>query len=261
MLGRLFLFVILVLAVIWLLYWFRRTPPARVAQTLRKTALWTLIGVLLLAVLTGRLNPIFAALAALVPAAMRLLHLVQLLPALQRVLRSLGVGMPGATGAAGAAAGGLGGSTGVSSIRTRFLEMRLDHATGAMDGDVLDGPFVGRRLKDLGLDALLRMLELYREADPQSASVLEAYLDRERGAEWRDQDPGPTGKAGPVGAAGGPMNDAEARAILGLDPGADAAAIREAHRRLMQKLHPDRGGSDYLAAKINEAKQVLLRGA
>jgi hypothetical protein len=105
------------------------------------------------------------------------------------------------------------------------------------------------------------MLELYREADAQSASVLEAYLDRERGTDWRAHDPGPgsgsDSKQG--GAASGPMNEAEALAILGLAAGAGEPAIRDAHRRLMQRLHPDRGGSDYLAAKINEAKRVLLK--
>ncbi|HYN79491.1 MAG TPA: DnaJ domain-containing protein, partial [Lamprocystis sp. (in: g-proteobacteria)] len=106
---------------------------------------------------------------------------------------------------------------------------------------------------------LLRMLELYREADAQSAAVLEAYLDRERGADWREQDAGPADPARRGSIVSGPMNQAEALAILGLPPQSDAAAIRDAHRRLMQKLHPDRGGSDYLAGKINEAKQVLLK--
>jgi len=130
-----------------------------------------------------------------------------------------------------------------------------------MDGEVLEGPFAGRRLSDLGLDELLRMLELYRDQDGQSAAVLEAYLDRERGPDWRDQDQGgpAAGGTGSARPAGGPLSEAEAWAVLGLEPGADAAAVRDAHRRLMQKLHPDRGGSDYLAAKINEAKRVLLR--
>jgi hypothetical protein len=253
---RLLIFVILVLGVIGFLYWFKRTPPARVARVLRKVGFGLLIAFLLLAVLTGRLNPLFAALAALVPAVLRVAQVVQLIPALQRVMRSLGIGLPGAAGA---------GGPGVSSIRTRFLAMRLDHATGVMDGEVLQGPFAGRWLRDLGLDQLLRMLELYRDADGQSAAVLEAYLDREHPADWRDRDPGPGagsrgGSAAHRGLGAGPMNEAEARAILGVDAAADAALIREAHRRLMQKLHPDRGGSDYLATKINEAKRVLLNG-
>jgi hypothetical protein len=255
---RLLLLLVLVAGGVWFLYWFRRTPPARVATVLRQVAVWTLLVVLVLGVLTERLSPILAGLAALVPTAMRLLHLVQQFPALRRLLRSLG--LPGWAGTfGGAATGGSGGAARASSIRTRFLEMRLDHASGAMDGDVLEGPFAGRRLADLRLDELLRMLELYREADAQSAAVLEAYLDRERGADWRERDPGPANAARPGGASGGPMNQVEALAILGLPPGPDAAAIRDAHRRLMQKLHPDRGGSDYLAAKINEAKQTLLK--
>ncbi len=260
MILRVLIVALLLLGVFWFLRWFRSTPPARVAWVLRKVGLWTLIGVLVLAVVTGRLNPIFAALAALVPTMMRLLHLVQMLPALQRLLRALGLGLPGAGGTFGggtASAGAGSGAAGISSIRTRFIAMHLDHASGAMDGEVLEGPFMGRRLKDLGLDELLRMLEFYREADAQSAAVLEAYLDRERGAEWRDRDPGVGVSGGSPG--GGPMNEAEALAILGIGAAADATAIRDAHRRLMQKLHPDRGGSDYLAAKINEAKQVLLK--
>jgi hypothetical protein len=255
-----------ILGVLWFLHWFRRTPPAQVAGTLRKVALWTLIGVLLFAVATGRLNPVFAAIGALIPVVFRLIQLAQLLPALQRILRSLGLGGSGLLGGAGPAAGGPGPGAGsgsggaqVSEIRTRFLLMRLDHGSGAMDGDVLEGPFAGRRLSDLVLGELLRMLELYRDQDGQSAAVLEAYLDRERGPDWRDQDHTGSGSAASARAASGRLSESEAWAILGLAPGADAAAIRAAHRRLMQKLHPDRGGSDYLAAKINEAKRVLLK--
>lgn len=266
--ARLLILAGVVLGVLWFLHWFRRTPPAQVASTLRRVALWALIGVLVLAVATGRLNPIFAAIGALIPVVFRLLQLAQLLPALQRVLRSLGLGGPGLLGGSGPAGGGTGpgaapGQAGaqVSEIRTRFLLMRLDHGSGVMDGEVLEGPFAGRRLSDLGLDALLRMLELYRDQDVQSAAVLEAYLDRERGPEWREQATagGGEGTTGQARAAGGPLSESEAWAILGLAPGADAEAIRAAHRRLMQKLHPDRGGSDYLAAKINEAKRVLLK--
>ncbi len=261
---RLLIVPLFALGVWWFLRWFRRTPLARVADTLRKVAMWTVISVLVLAAVTGRASPIFAFIAALIPAAVRVLTSLQAVPVLLRLLRSLGIpisgGLFGGAPAGGAPGGGgrPGGASRGSSICTRFLEMRLDHATGAMDGRVLEGPFAQRALRDLRLDELQRMLELYREADAQSAAVLEAYLDRERGTNWRARDQGPG--AGRVGSGSGPMNEAEALAILDLEPSADALAIRDAHRRLMQRLHPDRGGSGYLAAKINEAKQILLKG-
>jgi hypothetical protein len=239
-------------AVLWFLYWFRKTPAHRVSQVLRKAALWGLIGVLVLAAATGRLNPIFAAIGAAIPLLLRAAYLVRLFPAIQQLLRGLGLG-----GLAGPAGAGARGAAQASSIRTKFLEMRLDHATGTMDGEILDGPFQGRRLSDLTLEDLMRMLEFYRDADAQSAAVLEAYLDREREADWRARDEG-GGRTGRAPAHGDRLTKTEAWAILGLEPDADAEAIRTAHRRLMQRLHPDRGGSDYLAAKINEAKRLLL---
>ncbi|NCA71814.1 MAG: molecular chaperone DnaJ [Sphingobacteriia bacterium] len=250
--ARVLILIGILLAILWFLHWFRTNPPQRVAKVLRQTALWGLIGLLVLAAATGRLNPIFAALGAAIPLMMRAAYLIRLLPALQQLLRALGLG--GVVGT-GAPAAGTGAQT--SSIRTRFIEMRLDHASGAMDGLVLEGPFKGRQLADLALDELMRMLELYREADSQSAAVLEAYLDRERGSDWRHQDPGGGHAASPPGH-GPRLTKSEAWSILGLTPGADAATIRAAHRRLMQRLHPDRGGSDFLAAQINEAKRLLL---
>jgi DnaJ-domain-containing protein 1 len=138
-----------------------------------------------------------------------------------------------------------------------------------MDGTVREGPFAGRRLSELTLEQLLRMLELYQDTDQRSASVLIAYMDREHGEDWRDAANAGANAGASSGASSGSgraagggighaMNRDEALSILGLAPGADAAAIRAAHRRLMQKLHPDRGGSDYLAAQINAAKALLL---
>jgi hypothetical protein len=250
--ARLLILLVILGALLWFLHWFRATPPHRVSQVLRKAAFWGLIGVLVLAAATGRLSPIFAAIGAAIPLLLRAAALVRLFPAIQQILRGLGLG--GLTGP-----GGVGAGTGAqaSSIRTKFLEMRLEHSTGTMDGDVLDGPFQGRRLSDLRLEDLMRMLEFYRDADAQSAAVLEAYLDREREADWRARDEG-SGRPGRAPAQGERLTKAEAWAILGLEPDADADAIRTAHRRLMQRLHPDRGGSDYLAAKINEAKRLLL---
>jgi hypothetical protein len=136
--------------------------------------------------------------------------------------------------------------------------MTLDHASGAMDGEVRDGPFAGQRLSGLSLTQLLRMLELYQETDARSAAVLTAYLDREHGDDWRDEAAADGSKGGGTSPAARGMTKEDAWSILGLEPGADADSIRAAHRRLMQRLHPDRGGSDYLAAQINAAKDLLL---
>ena len=144
-----------------------------------------------------------------------------------------------------------------SEISTRFLKMTLDHDSGVMSGEVLDGRFAGRRLEQLDLAELVELWRECRAEDAQSAAVLEAYLDRTQGEAWREAAGGAPGGNG-AAADGGPMTREEAYGILGLEPGAGEAEIREAHRRLMQKVHPDHGGSNYLAAKINEAKDLLL---
>jgi len=248
---RIILLLVVVALVLLGLHWFRRTPAAQVAASVRKVALYGGIGLLVVLVLSGRLSPILAALAAAVPAVMRLANLLRLFPALQQLLRSLGLlGVPG--GAAGV--GTLGGGQ-ASAIQTRFLDMTLDHGSGRMDGTVREGPSLGRRLSDLGLDELVALLSLCRAQDPQSAAVLEAYLDRERG-DWRDQ--AEDRNSGPQVRPGVGMDRAEALRVLGLPDGAGPEEVRAAHRSLMQRFHPDRGGSDYLAAMINEAKRVLM---
>jgi hypothetical protein len=249
MFARLILLLALIGLVMWGLNWFRQTPPQRVAAVLRKAALYGGIGLLLVLVVTGRLNPVFAALAAAVPALLRLAHLVRLLPMVQQLLRALGLSVPGIAGA--------GGGGQVSSIRTRFLDMTLDLASGRMDGVVREGSLSGQRLGDLSLHQVLALLAECRTQDTQSAILLETYLDRERDEAWRDQDTGADPSGAPTGV-GQRMDRDEALRILGLAEGASADDIRAAHRRLMQRFHPDRGGSDYLAAKINEAKRLLL---
>ena len=153
-----------------------------------------------------------------------------------------------------------------SEIETRFLRMSLDHDTGAMAGTVIEGVFKGRELDGLSMVEQLSLLAMCRAGDESSARLLEAYLDRVHGASWRAQDAGgerardgaSSGAGG--GAAPGAMDRDEAYKVLGLRPGASEEDIKDAHRKLMAKIHPDRGGSTYLAVKINQAKDVLLRG-
>jgi hypothetical protein len=141
-----------------------------------------------------------------------------------------------------------------SSIRTDSLELTLDHDTGALVGQVLRGRFQGRRIETLGEAELILLWQETVAADPQSAQLVETCLDRGF-PDWRDRA---AGAAGAPRNRAGAMGRAEALRILGLAGDPSPAEIVEAHRRLMMTNHPDRGGSDYLAALINEAKQVLM---
>lgn len=144
-----------------------------------------------------------------------------------------------------------------SSISTAFLEMRLDHDSGEMSGTVKRGSFEDRDMAGLTLDDLLQLRRECQAQDPQSIAILEAYLDRRFGIGWRSDEDDAQATGG-AAAADGAMTTEEAYRILGLEPGASPTEIKNAHRRMMKNFHPDHGGSDYIAAKLNEAKTVLL---
>lgn len=138
-----------------------------------------------------------------------------------------------------------------TEVRTAFLRAWIDHSTGDVGGAVLAGRFAGRTLESLS-DGELLDLQVEAASDADSARVLDAYLDRRLGAGWRSAErPHP-------GAAKVEMSRQEALAVLGLAEGATAEDVRAAHRRLIQRVHPDVGGSADLAARINRAKDILL---
>jgi DnaJ-like protein len=149
-----------------------------------------------------------------------------------------------------------------SNVRTPFVEMRLDHETDELDGDILQGPHAGRQLSAISTDDLLQLIQWLRVNDRKSALLLEAYLDR-RCPDWRTrlheadahQDGGgENGRTEPAGA----MSASEAYRVLGLEPGAPEPEIRAAYHRLISGVHPDKGGSSFLAAQVNRAKDILL---
>jgi len=144
----------------------------------------------------------------------------------------------------------------VSRVRSAFLEMELDHDSGAMRGRILAGKHEGVTLDALDVATLVGLLP---DIDQESHALLAAYLDR-RVPGWREHAQANTATGqGSAPHTTGPMTQQEAYQVLGLQPGANDAEISRAHRTLMKKLHPDQGGSTYLAARVNEAKDILLR--
>jgi DnaJ domain len=142
-----------------------------------------------------------------------------------------------------------------SQVRSQFLDMRLDHDSGELSGQIVAGPNAGHSLDEFDLPQLAAMMSGF---DAESVSLLESYLDR-RFPAWRQDAQGHPAGGQSRPAASGKMTDEEAYQILGLQPGAGRDDIGRAHRALMKKLHPDQGGSTYLAARVNEAKDTLLR--
>jgi hypothetical protein len=192
---------------------------------------------LLALVVTGRLHW----LGALAAAALALLRLLipLLLPLIhQRLSHTRG--------------GGSSRATQQSNVETAILRMTLDHDSGRIDGVVISGPFEGRQLRQLNDDDVMALYHYCCTQDDDSARLLQGYLEQRLGPDWQDA------QAPPHSHSAGPMTQHEALAILGLDEAASREQILQAHRRLMQKLHPDRGGNHYLAAQLNQARDTLL---
>lgn len=214
--------------------WLLTSEPKVILKVARWVGLGLLAAIALFVLVRGRLDWLFWAATVLLPFVIRW-------GGVMRAIRN----------AAKAARGPTPGQS--SGVRTRYLAMSLDHDTGQLDGEVLEGGLAGRRLSELS-PGELRALRAEVEDDASSVQVLEAWIER-TGAQ-----------AGPEGAGDGPdasadagtMTRARALQILGLSEGAGEEEIREAHRRLMMANHPDKGGSSWLAAQINRAKDVLL---
>ena len=225
---------LLVLALVLLAgRWFVAANPRTLVNGLRIASLAVGGGAALFFVFTGRIPIASLILGALVPLVVRWQRIAQ-------AMRNARGHSPGQQ----------------SEVSTRYLRMRLEHDTGVMSGTVLEGPHKGRVLHELSRAELIELLHCCRIEDPQAASLLETYLDR-TDADWRSGERGD--EKGDAPPAAGGMTASEAYRVLGLEPGASKDAVKQAHRELMQKLHPDRGGSSYLAAKLNEAKDLLLR--
>ena len=204
------------------------------------------IVVLLGLAVAGKLHWAYALVAAIIPLIRRLFGLIGYLPILKGLLYRFRRPSPDASFGR------------QSSIETRFLKVELDPMSGKLFGEVKQGLHQGKKLQDLSLQELSNLLREYSQSDPQSAQLLAAYLDRSGHTGWRQHYSSQDGSRKRHAASHGSMSRQEAYAILGLSEGATKNEIIEAHRRLMQKLHPDRGGNDYLATKINQAKTTLL---
>lgn len=229
--GAVGLGIIALLVILWALNGFAKANPKAMAKVVRLAGgIVAVVGALLLAVRGqfGLAIPIGAA----------------------------GLGMLGWGPLRDVAFGGVSSSPGkVSKVTAPFVEMELDHDSGRMSGKVTSGRYQGVALEALDVPTLIAFMS---EIDTESSALIAAYLDR-RNPRWREHGDGgaAAGQAHAPGA--GKMTEEEAEQILGVAQGASADDIRRAHRLLMKKLHPDQGGSTYLAARVNEAKDVLLR--
>lgn len=231
---------ILLLAVIAVIYILLRRaqsfPPHKRRGEYIKLGLGIAVLAVIVLTLSGRMHWLGAALTGL------LVTLRQTLPYLIRLFPML--------------AGSLGKSTPAgsqtSTVETALLRMQLDHDTGDLQGEVLKGDFSGWRLAEMDRAQLAELQAFCAREDNDSLQLLDSYLQQ------RFPGEAPFGEQQAAPDSGGAMGRKEALAVLGLEDGATEQEIVEAHRKLMQKIHPDRGGSDYLAAKINQAKDSLL---
>ncbi len=219
---------VLLVAAYFLLRWFVSARPAQVRNVLIGAGLALGFLAIVASALGGRLG-----LASLLAPAVVLLLLMRPLKRFQDSRRGPSPGQS-------------------SELKTRFLRMQLDHDSGELSGTVLEGPYAGRTLEAMADEDLFAFWRLCLAEDEQSARVLESYLDRRLGGGWQAEADSPAATSAEA------MTREEAFRILGLEPDAGPEEIRAAYRRMMRQHHPDQGGSDYLAAKINQAKALLL---
>jgi len=225
---------LIIIGVILAIRWYNSQAEKGKAPDQFKLALYIGGGILLLGLVTGRLNPLIAMVAAAIPALQRISAAKSLF---EQVKSSIDPKHEQR-----------------SRIRTAMLEILFNHSGTQDTGTVLAGRFAGSTLGQLDQQQLMELMVECRSSDQQSTAALIAYLDRRFGPQWRQGND----SARPINPNSGSMNEAQARDILGVTTQANRDDIISAHKKLIQKLHPDRGGSNYLATQVNQARDYLL---
>lgn len=242
MIIRLFLAILLIIALSYALQRFRRQPAAERRKLGMKFGLYGLALGILLLVATGRAHWLTAIVAGFIPFVSRLMPLVmRVLPFLSQLQKHR-----------------MNAGNGLGTLHSRFLKLQLDRNSGRISGQVVAGLFAGKALDELDQDELQQLVHHYGREDPESFRLLQGYLQQQH-REWNFDFGNSSGDQSAGAARGGDMSRREAYEILGLEEGANEEEILAAHKKLMQRLHPDRGGSNYLAVKVNQAKDLLVK--
>ena len=224
--------------------WYISASPQSILRVFKWTAIIGSLAIIVVIILTRQLTWAAFMLPVLIPWLLRARQASRMAKNWSRMASA-------SQGASGMAPGQ------TSEIETRFLRMYLAHDSGEMNGDVILGQFSGKTLRSLSFEELVILLGEVKE-DNHSIQVLIAYIERYHEESWRESKHATEDVNTEMDMANGSMTISEAYKVLGLEEGANLDSIKEAHRRLMSKLHPDHGGSTYLATKLNEAKDLLL---
>jgi len=235
-LPRIIIALLLLCGLIYAIYRFKQLDAEARKQWSKKLILVALVLTLLGLAATGRLHWIVAAIGALLTLVPRAIRLIMgLWPALSPYFRRYQQNKQ-------------------SSMQTRFLSLQINLLSGELQGEVLEGRYKGEKLQAMMIPQLCELLQEYQQQDGESAALLMAYMQRMH-PDWKPDTENTSHYTADTSA----MTEQQARDILGVSESATKSEIIKAHKRLMQKLHPDRGGSDYLAVQINKAKEVLLK--
>lgn len=222
-------------------YRYQRFSVQRKKQMTRIFLLGLIASALIALTLTGRLSWIIAALGAMLPLLPRVARFIfsmwpSINPYFQRFQQNR-----------------------QSNMRGRFINLQIDMLSGELQGEVLEGDFAGQQLQMMSLEQILLLLAHCKKQDMKSAALLEAYLDRQHAGWAESENSQYKSTKNESKFSDTEMNHQQALDILGLSSAATQKDILKAHKRLMQGLHPDRGGSDYLAKQINCARDLLLK--
>ena len=233
---RIIIALLLLCGLIYAIYRFKQLDAEDRKKWSKKLIVVALIVALLVLAATGRLHWLAAAIGALLTLAPRAVRLVMgLWPAISPYFRRYQQNKQ-------------------SSMQTRFLSLQINILSGELQGIVLEGRYQGEKLQSMSIAQLSELMQEYQQQDGESAALLMAYMQRMH-PEWKPDNE----QASQYTADSSAMTEQQARDVLGVSDSATKAEIIKAHKCLMQKLHPDRGGSDYLAVQINKAKEVLLK--
>jgi len=234
-LPRIILIALILLIVAYAINRYLRLPAEKQKKLIKVLIISGVAVLMLILALSGRLNWLLAAVGALLPLLPRAAKMLfSLWPALLPYFRRYQQNKQ-------------------TSMHTRFVKLQIDMLNGELQGEVLEGKFKGHKLQAMTLVQLTQLLDECKHEDAESAALLTAYLQRTH-PEWEH-----AGDSADYSTADTGMSEQQARSILGVSENASKKEIIKAHKQIMQKIHPDKGGSDYLAQQVNQAKNTLMK--